>query len=125
MGTSHLGKHATEVSFFSIGESVVHQISTLNGSQWDGARNANHRNVFAVCTGDTVDRAKSSDTVRHDQRADAVDSCISIGRVRCVELVAISNPGRCAPFLQLLHKFEVVVARHTKDMPNTSFFQPA
>ena len=29
-------------------------------------------NVFAVCTGDTVDGAKSPDAVRHNHRAEAV-----------------------------------------------------
>ena len=79
--------------------------------------------MFAVCTGDTVDRAKSSDTVRHNHRADAVDSCIRIGRVGGVELVAISNPGRLTPVLQLLHESEVVVARHTKDVIDPCFLQ--
>jgi hypothetical protein len=53
-------------------ESVVHEISALNGPQWKGARNQDHGNMFAVCTGDTVDRAKSSDTVCHNHRADAL-----------------------------------------------------
>jgi hypothetical protein len=70
-------------------------------------------------------RAKSSDTVRHNQRANSVDSCIRIGSVGCVELVAIANPGRFTPVLQLLHEFEIVIARHTKDVPNTSFLQAA
>src|SRR5262245_54229088 len=81
--------------------------------------------MFAVCAGNTVDRAEGSDTVRHNQRTDAIDSCIRIGRVGCIELVTISNPRWFAPVLQLLHEFEIVVARHAEDVANASFFQPA
>src|SRR5262245_51592487 len=87
--------------FFPIGESVVHQISTLNGSQWKGPRNQDHGNMLAVSTGYAVDRAESSDTVRHNQRANAIDSRIRIGRVRGIELVAISNPGRLTAVFEL------------------------
>ena len=94
LGIGHLGEHTTEVPFFSIGESVVHQISTLYGSQWNGTGNADHGNMFAVGARDAVDRAERADTVRHNQSTKAVDSRIRIGRVGRVELVTISNPGR-------------------------------
>lgn len=55
------------------------------------------------------DRAKGSDTVRHIERAEAVDSCIRIGRMGGVQLVAISNPGRFTPVFELLHEFQVVI----------------
>src|SRR5215471_15386727 len=103
----------------------MHKVSTLNGSQWKGATNQDHGYVFAVCTGDAVDRAKSSDTIGHTQGAEAVDSCIGIGRIGCVKLVAISNPGWCTPVLQLLHELEIVIARHTEDVPNTRFLKAA
>src|SRR5262249_47042971 len=125
LGNRHLSEHTTEVPFFSIGESVVHQISTLNGSQWKGTRNQDHGNMLAVGTGDAVDGAESSDTVCHSQCADALDSCIRISRVGRVKLVTISNPGRFTPILQLLHEFEVVIARHTEDVPNPNLLQAA
>src|SRR5215469_3623902 len=103
----------------------MHKVSTLNGSQWKGATNADDGYVFAVCTGDAVDRAKSSDTVRYTECAEAVDSCIRIGRVGCVELIAISDPDRFTPVLELLHESEIVIAWHTEDVPNTSFLQAA
>src|SRR5215468_9691491 len=78
-----------------------------------------------VSTGDAVDRAKSSDTVRHNQRADAVDSRICIGRIGRIELVAISNPDGFTSVLELLHESEVVIARHTEEVPNTSLVQAA
>src|SRR5262249_40547014 len=81
--------------------------------------------MFAVGAGDAVDRAESAHTVRYNQGAKAVDSRIGIGRVGRIEFVAISNPGRFTPVLQLLHKFEIVIARHTEDVPNTSFLQAA
>src|SRR5262249_934076 len=92
---------------------------------WKGSTDQDHGNVLAVGTGDAVDRAKSSDTVRHNQRADAVDSRIRIGRVGGIELVAISNPSWFTPVFELLHEFQVVIAGNTKDVPNTNFLQAA
>jgi len=43
----------------------------------------------------------------------------------CVELVAISNPGGFTSVLELLHQSEVVIARHTEEVPNTSLVQAA
>src|SRR5215475_3547971 len=103
----------------------MHQISTLNRSQWEGARNHNHGNMLAVCTSDAVDRAQSSDTVRHTHRTDAVNSCIRISRVGRIELIAVSNPRRFTAVFQLLHEFEVIVAGNTKDVPHASFLQAA
>src|SRR5262249_46382829 len=119
----HFGEHTREVPFFWIGESVVHQIPTLNGSQWKRPRNQDYGNMLAVGTGDAVDRAESSDTVRHNQRANAIDSRIRIGRVRAIELVAISNPSRLTAVFELLHESEVVIAGDTKDVANTGFLQ--
>src|SRR5262249_17979039 len=125
LGVRHLREHETEVPFLSIGERVMHQISTLNGSQWKRSRNQNDRNMFAVRAGDAIDRAEGPDTVGHNQRANAVDSRISIGRIGRVELVAVSNPGGLTAVFELLHEFEVVVAGNTKDVPNTGFVQAA
>ena len=61
--------------------------------------------------------------MRHDQGAQAVDSRIGIGRVGGVELVAISDPGRIAQLFELVHQFQVVVARNAKDVLHTCFFQ--
>ena len=101
----------------------MHQISTLNGSQWKGARNQDHGNVFAVGTGDTVDRAKSSDTVCDNHRADPIDSRIRIRRVGGVELIAISNPGRLTSVFQLLHQTKIVIARHTENVLDSRFLK--
>ena len=79
--------------------------------------------MFAVRAGDAVDRAKGSDAVRHNQRTNAVDSRIRIGRVGSVELVAIPNPGRLTALFELLHEFEVVIAGNAKDVANTSFLK--
>ena len=81
--------------------------------------------MLAVRTGNAVDRAKSSDTVCHNHRADAVDSRIRIGRLGGIELVAVSNPGRLTQVFELLHEFEVVIAGNTKDVANTSFLKAA
>ena len=70
--------------------------------------------MFAVRAGDAIDRAKSSDAVRHDHCAEAVDSRIRIGRVGGVELVAISNPGRFTSVFELLHESQVVIAGNAK-----------
>ena len=94
----------------------MHQISTLNGSQWNGTGNADHGNMFAV-DADAIDCADGAAPVRHNQGTKAVDSRIRIGRVGRVEFVAISNPGRFTPVLELLHEFEIVIARHTEDVP--------
>ena len=47
------------------------------------------------------------------------------GRLGCVELVAISNPGRLTAVFELLHESQVVIARNAKDVPNASFLQTA
>jgi hypothetical protein len=125
LGFRYLGKHTTEVPFISIDESVVHQISTLNGSQWEGARNQDHGDMFAVCTGDAVDGAKSSDTVCHNHRADAVYSRVSIRRVGGVKIVAVSNPGRLTAVFKLLHESQVVITGNTKQVANTSLLKAA
>ena len=119
LGSCHLGEDTTKVSFFSIGESVVHHIATLNGTQWQGAGNQDHGNMLAVCTSDAVDRAKRSYAVRHNQRTNAVDSRICIGRVGSVEFVAIPNPGRLTAVFELLHESQVVIAGNTKKVANT------
>src|SRR5262249_17328022 len=69
LGFRYLGEDTTEIPSFSIDESVVHQISTLNSSQWEGARDQDDGNMFAICTGDAVYRAKSSDPMCHNHCA--------------------------------------------------------
>src|SRR4029077_1977822 len=88
-------------------------------------RNQDHRNMFAIGTGDAVDGAKCSDTVCHNHRADAVDSRVRIRRVGGVKLAAVSNPGRLTAVFELLHESQVVIAGNTKQVANTSLLQAA
>jgi hypothetical protein len=47
LSNRHFRENTIEVAFFTIGESVMHQVSTLNGSQWKGATNQDHGNSSA------------------------------------------------------------------------------
>jgi hypothetical protein len=81
--------------------------------------------VLAVCAGNAVECTERANAIRYHQTGQAVQSSVSVGRVRGVELVAVADPSWCATLLDQTHEHQVVVARNAEQVANAGFIEPA
>src|SRR5947209_11731794 len=79
--------------------------------------------MLAGCAGNAGDRAQRPYSIGDHHRCKAPDARIPVSGAGRVQLVAVPDPGGLAPVFGLLHQFEVVVARNTKDVLDASLLQ--
>ena len=48
--------------------------------------------MLGVGSGDSIDSAQFADTVSRVESSDAVNASVPVGRIRCIQLVAASDP---------------------------------
>ena len=119
----HLRVGAIEVAGASLLERMVQSQVALDRLSRDRTADTDDGDVLAESARDAVHGAQRSDSVRDHEGRDAVHPRVAVGRVRCVQLVAVANPGWATSVRQLLQELQVEVAGHPEDMTNSDFLE--
>ena len=88
------------------------------------ANDVDDRNIFAVRSGDTVDRAELSNTIGcYDGSRYAPCACVAVGSIGGVEFVAGAHPSHVRDIVDVVKEIEIEVSGNTEDVAETELVQ--
>jgi hypothetical protein len=88
----HWFGHFAKKIVLTIAKGMMDKCASRLGGHVRHPNQVKHWYVLSVCAGDRIDRTEFTDSIGCADRADAMDTCVTIGRITRVELVATTNP---------------------------------
>lgn len=110
-----VGRHSVEDGEVTVTQGVVQQqLLGLSRDRWN-TNNVEDTNVLCVRTGNTVQGGQLTDTECGDQTGHTLDSGVTIGGVRGVQLVGVTSPSHTWDLVDLVQQGQVEVTWQTED----------
>src|SRR5580700_5992356 len=91
-GTNDFFSHLVEEVEFTVSQRVVDKRAPGLGGQIRHSDQVENRHMLGVGSGDSIDSAQFTYTVSRVESSDAVNASVPVGRIRCVQFVAASDP---------------------------------
>lgn len=124
MRADDLGVDAGEPLEVGVAEGVVQHGSAAFGGPCGTDRDVQQRDVLGVAAGHRVDRAELAHPVRRQQRPEAGDPGVPVGRVRGSQFVGGADPGHAGVGEDAVQEREVVVAGDAEDVGDAEVGEP-
>ncbi|MCY1365908.1 hypothetical protein D9M69_527820 [compost metagenome] len=124
MGADHRLGHAAKQAVLAIPQGMVHQGPGVLDLQVGRTHQVEHRQVFGIGPGDTVERTELAHAIGGTDRPHALDARVAVGGVGGVQFVAAAHPALPGRGADRIADGEGIVAWNAKDVGDAEVGQP-